>query len=920
MAGVEQDRVAEILVETENGGRRGSGYRLSTDYVITAAHVVADSLSVRVRFNADLAEEWITSATVTFANSAADAAILSIAPRSPGEHVPRALFGRVGERAAVVKCVAVGFPRFKLRDDTLSHAGGGESTRYRDSYQADGTISSLSNWREGALEIVVPPPERDPGPARSPWEGMSGAAVWSADRIIGLVIEHHRADGLNRLAAVRIERWYQQLLADQLSRLREMTGLPEYGYVLVDVIPLPAADAVTADYTAQIEAIAPTELHDRDTELAELVSFCAGLEPYQWWQGDPWAGKTALSSWFSLHPPVGVSTVSFFITGRLAGQSDSVAFTEAVIQQLAVVAGESFTLAATPAARDGQRRRLLTLAAVRAAERNERLVLIVDGLDEDRGTPPNGPVSIAALLPENSPDNLRVLITSRPHPGLPADVRATHPLRSCKVRMLTRSAYAENLEMEATLELTEQMRGDDRLQIDIIGYITAADGGLSLGELVELTAARGPEVSARLGSVFGRSLYARPAPEMSHESAEQVYLFAHETLQEIAERLLVYDIGEYRQRLLQWADEYRDDGWPAGTPRYLFRPYARLLAAVGEHARLAAIAIDTSRHDRMLDRTLGDGQALSEIADAQQLCLAEPSPDLTSLVLLAIERDRLTHRNIALPRGLPALWVRLGQPGRGQALAVSLSDPGRQAEALADLSKALALNGQRGQAERTAQTAVQSALTVSDPGRKADALAAVGIAVALFGDPGQAERIAHSIDIPERRSEALADLVAALASVGQLSKAERVARSIADPRRRVEALSSLVCALSAAGLIEQAASLARDAESAASGLTDQGLVSEALRSLTVAFAAAGLTEEAARLALAAENAAREMVNPALRAWRLAALASTLAKVDRLNQSERVAQAAEEAAYGQMGKRTPTPAGHGGCPTRVCQSG
>jgi hypothetical protein len=41
---------------------------------------------------------------------------------------------------------------------------------------------TLSNWREGTLEITVPPPERDPDPEHSPWEGMSGAAVWCADR------------------------------------------------------------------------------------------------------------------------------------------------------------------------------------------------------------------------------------------------------------------------------------------------------------------------------------------------------------------------------------------------------------------------------------------------------------------------------------------------------------------------------------------------------------------------------------------------------------------------------------------------------------------------------------------------------------------------------------------------------------------
>ncbi len=74
-------------------------------------------------------------------------------------------------------------------------------TRYRDSAHLNGTIATLANSKQGTLELVTDPPEQDPDPEHSPWEGMSGAAVWSAGRIVGVVSEHHRGDGLNRLAA-----------------------------------------------------------------------------------------------------------------------------------------------------------------------------------------------------------------------------------------------------------------------------------------------------------------------------------------------------------------------------------------------------------------------------------------------------------------------------------------------------------------------------------------------------------------------------------------------------------------------------------------------------------------------------------------------------------------------------------------------
>jgi trypsin-like peptidase len=86
--GVERDRVAELIVETRGGGQRGSGYRVIAGTVLTAAHVVMDAVSVGVRFNADLPDEWTASATVECADPAADVAALSITPRGTGEDIP----------------------------------------------------------------------------------------------------------------------------------------------------------------------------------------------------------------------------------------------------------------------------------------------------------------------------------------------------------------------------------------------------------------------------------------------------------------------------------------------------------------------------------------------------------------------------------------------------------------------------------------------------------------------------------------------------------------------------------------------------------------------------------------------------------------------------------------------------------------
>ena len=74
---------------------------------------------------------------------------------------------------------------------------------------------------------------------------------------------------------------------------------------------------------------------------------------------------------------------------------------------------------------------------------------------------------------------------------------------------------AQDLRGEARLELLSRLHGDS-IYRDILAFITAAGGGLTLRELSELTEQPVYELDSRIGAIFGRSrapnLQSQPEP------------------------------------------------------------------------------------------------------------------------------------------------------------------------------------------------------------------------------------------------------------------------------------------------------------------------------------------------------------------------------------------------------------------------
>jgi lipopolysaccharide biosynthesis regulator YciM len=640
-----------------------------------------------------------------------------------------------------------------------------------------------------------------------------------------------------------------------------------------------AVPPVRSAYLEQVRRIAPKVLVGRERELAELADFCTGQEPgpYVWWRAPAWAGKSALMSWFVLHPPPGVRVVSFFVTARYPGQSERSAFVDNVLEQLAELLGQRGKPAyLTDTTRDAHLLAMLTDATHRCGERGQRLVLLLDGLDEDLGVTLSPDVhSIAALLPASPPAGLRIVVAGRPDPPIPSDIPDDHPLRDPGiVRVLDQSPQAAVARTDAERELKRLLHGD-LVEQELLGLLTAAGGGVSGRDLAELTGQEQWRIEDLLHTARGRTFRRRPS-RWQPDTAPEVYVLAHEELHAIAERFLgPTRLDGYQRRLHTWAAHYRSRGWPANTPEYLLRGYYRLLEASSDLPEMIAYATDPVRHDRMRSHTGGDATALEEITSAQDAILAQPEPDLLAMCRLAMHRDGLAQRNVNIPLRLPAVWAALGHLGRAEALVESISDVAdRRAVALSLLVPVVEAAGDHDRAEALARMVPEH--TFVAPSLQAQTLSTLTESVAKAGDYDRAEVLANSISDPYWQARAHGEVALALGAAGDPDEAEIRARAVAEPYWQAQVLGVLAKRAAKAGRDDRAATLAAQAEALACAVADVHRRTLALGFLSRLAGDAGDHDRAVALAGQAETLVLSITDPKRRAAAATKLAPLVA--------------------------------------------
>ncbi len=644
-------RVVEVIADLGVGSpvryRYGSGCRVSGRLVLTAAHVVADAVSIGIRGP----DKKRASATLILVGDpdSVDLALVEVnddvsqIPPMPMAEVDRARPGP----AVVERCHAIGYPQFK-------EFPGPNGTTVREIADACGEIPVLSGLVGGLLTLLVSSaPENLPAASvtlgKSQWAGMSGAPVVAGEYLLGVVSEHAPREGASAITVTPLT----QLDPDPQ---RSWPGAPDSalwwtrlsgsaGTRALQLLPAPEKRGMHP-YLSTVREIRrrTPQLIARQQELADIAAFAVSGEGYRWVVGKAWAGKTALVAEAMITAmPSEVDVVAYFLSRR-GSDADSNHFLAVVVPQLAFLLGEA------PPAPDWHAFLRLWEEAMEARSRDRHLLLIIDGLDEDLRSPDSP--SVAALLPFGAGGRGHVLVTSRPYPELPIDVPSRHPLRQARLVPLEATEAAEEQRLLAMQEIEGLLRGASHLDIQVLGTMAAAAGPLAVDDLSMLL----PDIPVRSLHRFLDDAASRTVQRVGALGVER-YQFAHETLLRTCQQRDDLDVGARRQGIHAWVQRWRDAGWPtpAGepgtTPRYLLDAYPSTLKDQPE--RLVALAGDVGWVAAGL-QIIGVDRVLADLGAAHS---AAPANDRVAAMLSAL-RAQTPHLRPPQPVGQPGYVLR----------------------------------------------------------------------------------------------------------------------------------------------------------------------------------------------------------------------------------------------------------------------
>ncbi|MDX6741535.1 hypothetical protein [Actinocorallia sp. A-T 12471] len=519
--------------------------------------------------------------------------------------------------------------------------------------------------------------------------------------------------------------------------------------------------------------VTAADLRKRMRERKVMDAFVGDPSPraasYLCWYADAPVGKTTLLADYVRRPPADADILSYLVSPTYGTDTRARVETE-MAAQIAVLLGTP--LPDVPRG-VGAWKALFTEAARKSAGRNRRLLLVVDGLDDDAawsGLAADGGTkeparrtargSVAAFLPASPPPGMRIIVSLRRRLRFPDDLPARHPLRGGRNLCLR-----ELLPVEDAPPARRESHHADFNRV-VMGLLAVAEGGLRSADLADLTGIPAADLDRRLEGQPGRSF-------RLDDPVLQTYALADTDLvRSVKTRLGEKGVARHTRALLDWSRRWCAAGWPDGTPPFPLAHQLRLLTGTAERADYV---LDHVRLRRLAD-VFGPDAALAQLdAFEEEVGSAgEVSPaGLAVLVRLAAARAVLRGEPREVPFEAPGLLVRLGEVERARGLARSAPTAAARSAHLADVAVEMARSGRDG-AEAVAREAAAWLVNAGpdfpglhrDPETHARLLGAARELVRLNCHHDARPLLRAVVDDPAAGVEALTEAAGALAEIG----------------------------------------------------------------------------------------------------------------------------------------------------------
>ncbi|GII85419.1 hypothetical protein Ssi03_34090 [Sphaerisporangium siamense] len=255
------ERVVDVTGSGPGGGTVfGSGCLVGDGLVLTARHVVVDAASGRAARGLavrSLEDDRARPCEVAWAGTdRLDAALLRVVDPQ-GSRAGPVRWGQVASATGKVACEAIGFPRAMAQ----TH---GPDAGTRDTERFTGRVNAGTGLLGGRLHVSAD----DQVPERGGWQGMSGAALWAGELLIGVIVADPPAWRARRLVAEPVSLLWAE------PGFREALG-PGAVLESVEFAGPPRVAASSPAYLLRADA-QTVRFRSRVRELVSLTRWCDG--------------------------------------------------------------------------------------------------------------------------------------------------------------------------------------------------------------------------------------------------------------------------------------------------------------------------------------------------------------------------------------------------------------------------------------------------------------------------------------------------------------------------------------------------------------------------------------------------------------------------------------------------------------------